>query len=195
MSDSALPHKREVATAILGQGSLFLHLDPRVAGVEVPAALKQQPQLVLQVGLHMLIPIPDLRVDEHGVAGTLSFSRNPFLCVVPWESVFALVGDDGRGMVWAESMPPEIASEVNREAQRVKRAQAQKDGSPSAPRRLSSVPPPSAAEEERSVPDEPRVASLVGTAAAPAKQRPAPRPQASAPGKRRELPPYLRVVK
>jgi hypothetical protein len=32
--------------------------------------------------------------------------------------VFALVGDDGRGMVWPESMPLEIASEVEREVKR-----------------------------------------------------------------------------
>jgi hypothetical protein len=113
-----IPSKGEVADALLTQGSVFLHLDPRPEGVQVPGWLKGQPQVVLQVGLHMPVPIPDLRVDERGVFATLSFNRQPFPCVVPWESVYAVVGDDGRGMVWPEDMPPEIVAEVEREARR-----------------------------------------------------------------------------
>lgn len=193
MSDAALPPKREVATALLGKGSLFVHLDPRLPGVFVPEWLKQQPQLVLQVGLQMLIPIPDLRVDEEGVFGTLSFSRTPFACLVPWHAVFALVGDDGRGMVWPESMPAEIASEVEREAVRAKRSEAE-HASPSPQlrsSRLASVPP-SAAPHKSSPEDGPRVASIIGTNQASAKRT---TPKLTPPPKRRELPPYLRVVK
>jgi hypothetical protein len=40
---------------------------------------------------------------------TLSFNRSPFYCVVPWSSVFAMVGDDGRGMVWPDDVPQELA--------------------------------------------------------------------------------------
>ena len=74
--------------------------------------------MVLQVGLDMPVPIPDLRVDDSGVYATLSFQRTPFTCMVPWEAVFALVGDDGKGMVWPDDLPPEIAAEVEREAHR-----------------------------------------------------------------------------
>ena len=49
---------------------------------------------------------------------TLSFNRAPYSCVVPWRSIFAVVGDDGRGMVWPEDMPREIAAEVEREVRR-----------------------------------------------------------------------------
>src|SRR5262245_18159277 len=120
MSDGPLPLKRDVAKMLLRKGSLFVHLDPRASDVFVPPWLRHQAKLVLQVGYDMPIPIPDLRVDDEGVFGTLSFSRNPFTCAVPWHSVFALVGDEGRGMVWPESMPSEIAAEVEREAMRSK---------------------------------------------------------------------------
>jgi stringent starvation protein B len=113
-----LPPKQDVARALLLSGSMFIHLDPRVEGVMVPKWLKRQPQLVLQIGLDMAIPIPDLRVDEHGVYGTLSFNRSPFTCLVPWEAIFAVAGEDGRGMVWPESMPAEITAEIEREAGR-----------------------------------------------------------------------------
>lgn len=119
VSDSpALPDKKDVANELLAKGTVFVHLDPRDDMVVVPEWLKGQPQLVLQVGLNMPIPILDLRVDGDGLFGTLSFNRQPFTCMVPWTTVFAVVGDDGRGMVWPESMPPEIAAEVDREAAR-----------------------------------------------------------------------------
>jgi stringent starvation protein B len=120
MSDGPLPYKRDVANMLLRKGSLFIHLDPRVSDVVVPPWLRHQAQLVLQVGFEMPIPIPDLRVDEDGILGTLSFSRTPFTCKVPWNAVFALVGEEGRGMVWPDSMPAEIVAEVEREASRAK---------------------------------------------------------------------------
>lgn len=89
-----------------------MYLDPRGDEVAVPPWLARQPQLVLQVGLDLPVPIPDLRVDDEGVYGTLSFNRAPFTCSVPWSAVFALVGDDGMGMVWREDLPEEIAAEV-----------------------------------------------------------------------------------
>ena len=109
----ALPAKKDVARALLLRGSVFVHLDPRADQTVVPERLRQQPQVVLQVGLDMPVPIPDLRVDDAGVYGTLSFKGVPFTCFVPWDSVFALVGDDAKGMVWPTEMPEEIASEVH----------------------------------------------------------------------------------
>ncbi len=98
------------------RGSVFLHLDPRRPGVLVPSRLRSQPQVVLQVGLDMPVPIPDLRIDEEGMFGTLSFKGVPFACFVPWGAVFALVGEDAKGMVWHTEMPSEVAAEVERDS-------------------------------------------------------------------------------
>lgn len=117
---SPTPAKKDVARALLLRGSVFVHLDPRAEGVLVPDGLRQQPQLILQIGLDMPIPIPDLRVDDRGVYGTLSFQRSPFTCEIRWESIFALIGEDGRGMVWPEDLPAEIAEEVEREVHKRK---------------------------------------------------------------------------
>lgn len=107
-----LPPKKDVALALLEQASMYIHLDPRADAVQVPAWFKKQPQLVLQVGLNMAVPIPDLHVDEQGLSCTLSFNRAPFFCMIPWPAVFALVGENGQAMVWAEDVPAEVAAQA-----------------------------------------------------------------------------------
>ena len=107
-----VPPKKDVALALLEQASMYIHLDPRSDAVQVPAWFKKQPQLVLQVGLNMAVPIPDLNVDERGLSCTLSFNRAPFFCMIPWPAVFALVGENGRAMVWAEDVPAEVAAQA-----------------------------------------------------------------------------------
>ena len=109
------PPKKEVALALLEGSSLFVHLDPRRAGVLVPKWFTGQPQLVLQVGLNMAISIPDLKVDDVGVSCTLSFNRAPFWCRLPWSAIYALVGEDGRGMVWPEDVPQEVAVQMQKQ--------------------------------------------------------------------------------
>jgi stringent starvation protein B len=117
-----LPPKREVALALLERSSVHVHLDPRTSNVVVPPMFKGQPQLVLQIGLNMPVPIPDLRLDEDGMSCTLSFSRSPFHCVIPWPAVFAMVGEDGRGMVWPDDLPPEVARQAAAAARRTQAA-------------------------------------------------------------------------
>lgn len=102
-----LPLKKDVALALLERSSVHVHLDPRQDGVVVPDFYKKQAQLVLQLGP---VRIPDLRLDEDGMSCTLSFKGEPFYCVVPWASVFAMIGEGGvQGMVWPDDVPAEVA--------------------------------------------------------------------------------------
>src|SRR4051812_19162526 len=104
-----LPPKKEVALALLERSNVDVYLDPRAEGVVVPPQFRKEPRLILKIGLNMHVPIPDLRVDEDSMSCTLSFNRSPFYCIVPWSSVFAMVGEDGRGMVWPDDVPHELA--------------------------------------------------------------------------------------
>jgi hypothetical protein len=110
MSDALRPPpKKEVALFLLEEEfSMFIHLDPRRPHVVVPRGFMGQSQLILQVGRRMAIPIPDLTVDDEGISCTLSFNRSPFWCRIPWSAIYALIGEDGRGGVWPEDVPPEI---------------------------------------------------------------------------------------
>lgn len=129
-----LPPKKDVALAFLERGLVRVFLDPRPKEVVVPPHFKKQPQLILDIGLNLPIPIPDLQVDEAGITCTLSFDRpyHAFYCVLPWSSVFALVGDGQRSMIWPDDVPVEIQLSV-------------RPAKPAAPEReapkLSVVPP------------------------------------------------------
>lgn len=102
------PPKKEQLQKLLERGNVFLHLDPRVEGVVVPAWHAQKPQLVLQLGLHFAVPIPDLKIDDRDVRCTLSFNRSPFFCDLPWTAVYAMVAEDGQVTVWPTELPPEL---------------------------------------------------------------------------------------
>lgn len=197
-STHPLPRKKDVAMALLQGPSVFIHLDPRKPEVVVPPYFKKQPQLVLQVGLNMAISIPDLKVDDEGVTCTLSFNRRPFWCRLPWTAIYALVGEavegeDMRGMLWPDDVPSEIAAQ--REGKTGPQTQVQRPPSRQ-PRKKAAVAsldrePPSESEKplerapqiERSAPQVESAASM-----------PQPKRDPAKPGKR-ELPPYLRVVK
>ncbi len=208
-----LPPKPEVALALLQTASsVYVHLDPRSETVHVPPWFKNQPQLVLQIGLNMAVPIPDLDVGRDSISCTLSFNRRPEFCRIPWEAIYGLVGEDGRGMIWPESVPPEVASAAGGRANKKPHLrladESPSDGKePSTPKakkaKLDSVgggksseaqaEPDSAGAEVRSFASVERSEAGVrdgGSLSASAAQK-----SRSSAGRRKELPPYLRVVK
>jgi stringent starvation protein B len=241
MPPTRLPRKKDVALALLEKSSMYVHLDPRGERVLVPNWFRKQPQLVLQVGLNMAIPIPDLHVDDDGLSCTLSFNRSPHHCVVPWSAVYALVGEDGRGMVWPDDVPPEVASQMQQKpaAPKPKLAAVGQAPAPaeSAPEPAAPAPAPAPAAETKAAKKaatrtggaktrlaepktksaEPKTAASKGEKPAATKKKrtrrkatspeaelkPVPEPREEKPmvgaaagaKPKRELPPYLRVIK
>jgi len=173
-----LPPKKDVALALLEQSTVFVHLDPRAQDVVVPAWFKKQPQLVLQIGLNMPVPIPDLQLDDDCVSCTLSFNRSPFFCRIPWKAVYALIGEDRRGMVWPNDVPREVAVQAQAQARaELERAEREKQrarfkvvdgGEPSATGARPSAP----SADER---------AAAGPAPRPAAQASAPEPVSASP--------------
>lgn len=211
-SHPRLPPKKDVALALLEQSSVFVHLDPRSEAVRVPPWFKKQPQLVLQIGLNMPVPIPDLDVGEDGIFCTLSFNRSPHSCWIPWASVFALVGDNARGMVWPDDVPSEVTAQAAQQQARAEekpslRAVPSKP-EPSSPKPEAKQEKPKKKRARKPAKDDAKKAARAeprATAARPApveaKATPQPRTastgtsSASADKPRRPLPPYLRVIK
>lgn len=215
MGKSRLPPKKDVALALLESSTVFVHLDPRADGVTVPPWFKKQPQLVLQIGLNMPVPIPDLSLDGDGVSCTLSFNRSPQFCSVPWKAIYALVGEDGRGMVWPDDVPPEVAAQTRvagageTKAKKKKKAHlravepkvAAAQGRTRQPagegaegkrvtlRRKEAARPRAADADSTVGTARPRDTRTVDTHSVEAES------QSSPPSSKKKLPPYLRVVK
>ena len=212
-----LPAKKDVALALLEQSTVYVHLDPRREEVRVPPWFKKEHQLVLQIGLNMAIPIRDLDVGEDALSCTLSFNRSPHFCRIPWAAVFALVGENGRGMVWPDDVPPEVAAQAARQQAKEKprlhavsedeaapappaALEVTKSGKARRPRKPRPAKEPAAAapvvaqrKRRAAAPPQP-AAALVEPAEAP-KAQPAARASSSGSTSKRELPPYLRVIK
>jgi hypothetical protein len=199
MANTRLPPKKDVVMALLEKSSVYVHLDPRPESVMVPPWFKNQPQLVLQVGLNMPVPIPDLNVDETGVSCTLSFNRSPQFCRVPWNAIYALVGEDGRGMVWPDDVPPEVASEKRspsdarpKQKGHLRAIDPNRASTGSGSKRSKkSRSPKVSAEPEEKVPAE----ASETPSAVPNPIDEAPSSERDGEPSKRKLPPYLRIVK
>lgn len=105
------PSKKELFELMLSRGVVTLFFDPRVVDVVVPDAFRRRPDLAFDIGLNMPVPIVDLAITDEGVACTLSFSRVPHWCYVPWTSVFQMVlKDTGETGFWSNDVPGELSS-------------------------------------------------------------------------------------
>jgi len=193
-----LPSKKDVLLGLLEKTSVLVHLDARREDVQVPKHLKSNAQLILQLGLDLPVPIRDLDVSDEGVSCTLSFQRTPFFCVLPYPAIFAMVSEDGgKAMVWPEDVPVEVARAAEAEARKLGLIKSDKstDGSPRdvspAPAATKKKSDDKPIEAKRSAP-KPKVA-----AREPQKRDETSASQGAQQGGRakRELPPYLRVIK
>jgi stringent starvation protein B len=107
--EPALPSKRQVVERLLADGPILVHIDARRGEASVPERFRGDPRLVLRFGYGLTPAIVDLALDDRGLTGTLSFGGVPHRCVLPWPSIYAVVGEsDQKGMVWPDDVPPEV---------------------------------------------------------------------------------------
>lgn len=108
MNDGTAFQKRRQLLDMLDKGLVMIHLDPRPEEVIVPAYLKTEP--VLRLNLAYGFRLPALDVGADGIYAVLSFNRQNFGCTIPWGAVFALtMPDNGHdGMLWPSSLPDEL---------------------------------------------------------------------------------------
>lgn len=103
--------KQEILLAVLGRSWAFVQLDGRADGVSLPDWLRG-PEVTLQLGYDIPLPIDDLRIDEDGIAATLSFRRTPHLCKVPWPAVWGIADVDGQGVLFPDDVPSELRAKL-----------------------------------------------------------------------------------
>jgi hypothetical protein len=77
--------KQQEVVDLLQQGTVTIAV--ATAYATLPAVLKEQTHVILDIGYDLPVPIPDLMIDHHGISGTLSFSRRPFFVYVRWSDI------------------------------------------------------------------------------------------------------------
>ena len=101
------PNKKERLLAALDQGMVMIHLDARRPGVLVPANLRTEHHL--RLNLSYRFDPPDLAVSDWGVRSTLSFSGSRFQVAVPWSALFAVTSYVTQEFwLFAEDLPEEL---------------------------------------------------------------------------------------
>jgi len=89
--------KVEAVRALLKEcDSILVWVLNEVEGVTLPDYIKAANEVtVLELGLDMKTPIPDLVVSPLGITATLSFARSPFFVTLPWEAIGMVRAKDG----------------------------------------------------------------------------------------------------
>jgi stringent starvation protein B len=145
--------KRECLEKLLAEGMVFLQLDPRVSGVDLPAHLRRQAVVGLNLSLNFRIDV--FEIDDEGVRASLSFQGQRHLCVLPFEAIFLMGLAEGEGtFVFPESAPPELRARLM-SAMAQAEAGAAAAAAAGAPRPSTAAVDESAPEEDEDLDDEP----------------------------------------
>lgn len=134
-------NKAAVVLKLLEEGDTMLCLDARCAGVAVPPQHAENPSLQLIINLNFPYPI---EVTDEGIRANLAFGGRRFTCYVPMAALWAAFHpQDMQGMMWPESMPPEVRGELT---------VAQDQAPPSAPRVVAKPQKSTSAQRETDAP-------------------------------------------
>jgi stringent starvation protein B len=108
--DKRTPEKKERLLTALERGMAMIHLDARRPGVLVPAHLKNESQLVLNLSYRF--DPPDLAVGEWGVRSTLTFQGSRFTVAVPWSALYAISSHVTKEFwMYPDDMPRELVEQ------------------------------------------------------------------------------------
>ncbi len=90
----------------------MIHVDARRPGALVPASLKQEAHL--RLNLSYRFDPPDLTVGDWGIRSTLSFSGARFRVAVPWSALFAITSYATKEFwMYPDDMPKELIQQAS----------------------------------------------------------------------------------
>lgn len=113
--------KRDVTDRFIRTGAVTrLYLDPRKPDVVVPAHLKQSEWLVLDIGLSLPRPIPNLYWAGDCVRGTVSFGGVAFDCWVPYSAVYGVRNQaTGELVTWVSGATAQARADASHATERL----------------------------------------------------------------------------
>jgi stringent starvation protein B len=129
--------KEAVVLKLLQEGDTMLCLDARCQGVRVPPEHTRNPALRLILNLNFPRPID---VTDEGVRADLAFGGRRTACYIPMEALWAAFNPETmQGMMWPDSMPPEVLADLAAQQQQAQIAPSETSDSdqPEQPRVIS----------------------------------------------------------
>ncbi|MBM4379386.1 MAG: stringent starvation protein B [Deltaproteobacteria bacterium] len=103
--------KKDRLLSALDRGMVMVHLDARAPGVLVPAHLRAEHHL--RLNLSYRFDPPDLSVGDWGVRSTLSFAGSRFTVAIPWSALFGITSYvTNEFWVYPDSLPPELLQDA-----------------------------------------------------------------------------------
>jgi stringent starvation protein B len=103
--------KHNAFLELLDGGMTMVHLDARFKGVDVPSSCMGDAHLRLNFSYRFHLETFDITADE--ITASLTFGGTPYICVIPWESVFAMTHHVTNELrVWEEDLPLEVLQQI-----------------------------------------------------------------------------------
>lgn len=103
--------KRQVVEELLAKGDTMICLDSRHPGVQVPEHHKGKEDLRLVLNLNFRRSIS---TQPEGIQAELLFGGEPFLCWIPYESLWAAYNPQtGEGYLWPGQTPASLRDLVS----------------------------------------------------------------------------------
>ncbi len=108
--ESLAESKQQQVELILKGDHALLHLDARNNEVIVPEHLKSNAALTLKISYLFQ---GQLTVSATGIDAYLRFSGNYFQCIIPWEAIWGVSGENGEQRIWPESLPQDLLAQLD----------------------------------------------------------------------------------
>ncbi len=105
--------KRDLLNRMLSEVRVVrIYLDGRQPDVKLPdGPWRKEPYVILELGLDLPVPIPDLKINDYGVFASLSFGGKSSRCFIPWGRLFSIQDKaSGQGVLWKDGLPPELSN-------------------------------------------------------------------------------------
>ena len=104
--------KKKHLERLLTEGLVTIFVDSQRSDVLVPNQHKYNPQLILNLSYKFYIP--DFKIVEDHVEGTLKFGSIPFFCHIPFDGIYGMVSQGlSETVVFPESIPGELLTKAH----------------------------------------------------------------------------------
>lgn len=97
--------------SLLEHGSVITAFNADYDGVNMPSHFTGD--IALRWGYDLSPPIPDLKISDYAVEGTLQFNGIPYRVTIPWGAIFAMRAEGtDHSITWSREVEVEIGVEA-----------------------------------------------------------------------------------